>query len=192
MRLSAALASLLAVATAVSAVDIPVTVGGNGTLTFSPTNVTAAVGDVIVFTFAAKNHSATQSTFTDPCAKASASAIDSGFQFVSSTSSLPTFSVTVNDTSPLWIYCAQTNPASHCHLGMVFAANAPANKTFAQFQAAAESGASSSSNSTSNSTSSSTASSTAPTSSTKSAALGRTANVAALLSLVGLVAGLTL
>jgi hypothetical protein len=72
---------------------------------------------------------------------------------------------------------------------MVFAANAPANKTFAQFQATAESGASSS-NSTSNSTS--TASSTSPTTTTKSAALGRTANVAALLSLVGLVAGLTL
>jgi hypothetical protein len=50
MRLSAALASLLAVATAVSAAEIPVTVGGNGTLTFSPSNVTAAVGDVIVFT----------------------------------------------------------------------------------------------------------------------------------------------
>jgi len=50
MRLSAPLATLLAVATAVSAAQIPVTVGGNGTLTFNPTNVTAAAGDVIVFT----------------------------------------------------------------------------------------------------------------------------------------------
>lgn len=50
MRFSGAFATLLAAATAVSAANIPVTVGANGTLTFSPTNVTAAVGDVIVFT----------------------------------------------------------------------------------------------------------------------------------------------
>ena len=50
MRFSTAFATLLAAATAVSAANIAVTVGGNGTLTFSPSNVTAAVGDVIVFT----------------------------------------------------------------------------------------------------------------------------------------------
>jgi plastocyanin len=50
MLFSAAFATLLAAATAVSAANIPVTVGANGTLTFSPSNVTAAEGDVIVFT----------------------------------------------------------------------------------------------------------------------------------------------
>lgn len=50
MHFSTSFATLLAVATAVSAAQIPVTVGGNGTLTFNPTNVTANAGDVLVFT----------------------------------------------------------------------------------------------------------------------------------------------
>lgn len=76
---------------------------------------------------------------------------------------------------------------SHCHAGMVFAANAPASKSFATFQNTAKSSASSSSG---NSTG--TASSTSASATSSSAALGLDANVAGLLSLVGLVAGLSL
>jgi hypothetical protein len=33
----------------------------------------------------------------------------------------PTWSITINDTTPLWFYCSQTN---HCADGMVFSINA--------------------------------------------------------------------
>ena len=33
----------------------------------------------------------------------------------------PTFSITINDTTPLWFYCSQTD---HCANGMVFSVNA--------------------------------------------------------------------
>lgn len=36
------------------------------------------------------------------------------------------FTITVNDTQPIWIYCAQTN-GNHCQSGMVHAINAPAS-----------------------------------------------------------------
>ena len=44
-----------------------VTVGANGMLAFSPSSITALVGDSIEFTFYPKNHSVTQSTFSNPC-----------------------------------------------------------------------------------------------------------------------------
>jgi len=34
------------------------------------------------------------------------------------------FNITVNDTAPIWVYCKQTNPSSHCGAGMVFSVNA--------------------------------------------------------------------
>lgn len=70
---------------------------------------------------------------------------------------------------------------------MVFAANAPANKTFAEFKAAALNGSV-----TSSGNSTSTASSSSASATKSSAALGLQGNVASVLSLVGLVAGLTL
>ncbi|KAF8623521.1 hypothetical protein AX15_006298 [Amanita polypyramis BW_CC] len=185
MRFSAALTTLF-VAAAASAAEISVIVGVNSTLAFSPTNVTASAGDVLVFAFEPKNHTVTQSTFSNPCTKANSSAIDSGFQPVSSASaSSPTFRVTVNDTKPLWFYCAQTLPANHCRAGMVFAVNPPANETFVQFQGNAKNGGSSNST-TGNSTS--TSSSAAPTKSNGAVSLGN--SIAGPLALVGLVAGL--
>ncbi|KIJ25266.1 hypothetical protein M422DRAFT_273768 [Sphaerobolus stellatus SS14] len=51
----------------------------------------------------------------------------------------PTITLKITQTTPLWFYCPQTNPANHCHLGMVGSINAltTGNKTFADFQAAA-------------------------------------------------------
>ena len=46
------------------------------------------------------------------------------------------FTLTVNDTNPIWVYCATPG---HCTSGMVMAINAPSSgNTFAAFQAAAE------------------------------------------------------
>jgi len=193
----AVVVALLA-ATSVSAASIPVTVGANGLLAFSPDNITASVGDVITFSFSPKNHSVTQSSFADPCTKLNATALDSGFMAVTSGVGATTFSVTVNDTNPLWFYCAQTSPVSHCHSGMVFAVNPTASKNFTTFQNNAKSG-SSSDNSTSNSTyggssasgsASGSASSSTSTSGSSNAAVAISGNVAGLLSFVGLVAGL--
>ncbi|KAJ7069583.1 hypothetical protein C8F01DRAFT_1326616 [Mycena amicta] len=148
MRFStlATAASLVSIA---AAADILVKVGDNQTLTFNPSSVTAAVGDVISFQFLSKNHSVTQSTFANPCAiqTTPTQGIDSGFQFVAANAtSVPEWSFTVNNaTAPIWFFCAQTNPVVHCNKGMVFAVNAPATgKTFDAFQAAALGGGASS------------------------------------------------
>jgi plastocyanin len=58
------------------------------------------------------------------------------------TTTLPTFTVTVNSTDPLWFYCAQGagTPNSHCGAGMVFAINCGADgadNSFANFKKAA-------------------------------------------------------
>jgi plastocyanin len=112
-------------------------VGDNETLTFSPSSIQAVAGDTIEFTFVSKNHSATQSTFTDPCNLAPGG-VNSGFQPVPANSSTTMqWSITLDAQSasgPLWFFCAQTNPAVHCHAGMVFAINANVNKSFTQFQ----------------------------------------------------------
>jgi len=142
MRFSLAVAALAPVLSA-SAADILVLVGAAGSLTFSPSNITAQAGDTVSFQFQAKNHSVTQSTFTNPCQiqTTPAQGIDSGFQFVSNTSTtLPQWSFTVDNTSaPLWFFCAQTNPVSHCEAGMVFSINANPDsaKSFAVYQQAA-------------------------------------------------------
>jgi len=46
--------------------DHKVVVGGS-TVTYTPSNITAQVGDTVTFQFMQKNHTATQSTFADPC-----------------------------------------------------------------------------------------------------------------------------
>lgn len=47
--------------------DHRVIVGGSGGLIYNPSNITAQVGDTVTFEFHDKNHTATQSTFADPC-----------------------------------------------------------------------------------------------------------------------------
>ncbi|KAF8809073.1 Cupredoxin [Phlegmacium glaucopus] len=136
MRSSFVIATLLsAAACVVNAANTMVMVGSNGTLTFSPNSITAAVGDTVTFQFQAKNHTATQSTFAAPCSRM-ASGVNSGFNPVSATATqLPQFTIMVNATTPMWFYCAQKNPVSHCAMGMVFAINAPTSgNTFEAFQ----------------------------------------------------------
>jgi len=128
--------------TTTGATNHVVIVGGTE-LTYSPSSITAAIGDTITFEFQEKNHTATQSSFADPCRKLELTSttgqvgFDSGFMPVAAdTTQFPTFTVTVNDTTPLWVYCRQTG---HCGQGMVFAVNAPATgNTFTAFQALAK------------------------------------------------------
>lgn len=122
--------------------DHRVVVGGPGRLLFDPSTVTAQPGDTVTFEFHQKNHTATQSTFSDPC-KPSVGGFNSGFNPVGdSATSFPTFTVPVNDTKAVWVYCAQPG---HCSSGMVFAINAATNgtNTFDAFRAKAMGSASS-------------------------------------------------
>ncbi|PVF98797.1 hypothetical protein CPB86DRAFT_784438 [Serendipita vermifera] len=124
----------------VRAANIDVNVGPG--LTYTPDHVTAASGDTVTFHFLPGQHTVTQSSFENPCARLS-DGFDSGLRPGSSDGS-DTYVVNVTDTTPVWIYCA--TPA-HCTGGMVFAINAE-DAQFAEFQAAAEGGGGGGSSST--------------------------------------------
>jgi plastocyanin len=124
--------------------DHRVIVGGTGVLTYSPSNITAQAGDTVTFEFHQKNHTATQSTFADPCRALTLTStsgqvgFDSGFMAVAdNATTFPTYTIQVNNTSPIWVYCKQTG---HCGQGMVFSVNSVESgpNNFAAFQANAK------------------------------------------------------
>jgi plastocyanin len=145
---------------AVQGIEHRVKVGENGTLTYNPSRITANPRDTIVFEFVAKNHTVTQSSFGAPCRKLALTSttgqqgFDSGFMPVDASASTPlTFTITVNDTQPIWVYCRQ---AQHCGSGMVFAVNSDestnSDHTFDDFVSLAKAINGTSVNSNSNST----------------------------------------
>jgi plastocyanin len=130
--------------TSTGSVDHKVVVGGAGVLAYNPSNITAQVGDTVTFEFHQVNHTVTQSSFNTPCRALSltsttgAVGFDSGFHPVASgATTFPTYTITVNDTKPIWAYCRQGN---HCGQGMVFSINSveTGSNTFAAFQALAK------------------------------------------------------
>jgi len=116
-----------------------VQVGVAGELMYGPNQLNASLGDIVRFEFLKLNHTVTQSSFAEPCTKIGGG-FDSGFNFFNpnnvTDSGTFTTDFIVNTTSPLWFYCRQSVPKSHCHAGMVLGVN-PGNK-FAQFLANAE------------------------------------------------------
>jgi plastocyanin len=123
--------------------DHPVVVGGSA-LVYTPSNITAQPGDTVTFQFQQKNHTATQSSFAVPCRELALTStsgqvgFDSGFMPVSANeTTFPTYTIQINDTAPVWVYCRQTG---HCGEGMVFSVNAIATgpNNFAAFQASAK------------------------------------------------------
>jgi len=132
---------------AVHTVVVGGTSNGSPQLFFTPSHISAAPRDTVVFQFQQKNHSVIQSAFADPCRPLNANnasapqGFNSGFHFVAANDTeFPTWNFTVEDTAPVWAYCGQTAPASHCGAGMVFAINAADNTThdFSAFQSVAE------------------------------------------------------
>ncbi|KAH7419610.1 Cupredoxin [Cadophora sp. MPI-SDFR-AT-0126] len=124
-----AFAAAVSTAIAQEGTTIQVTVGKGG-LVYSPNNIRAEVGTNIEFSFFPKNHTVTQSSFKDPCHP-----LENGFfsSFVPTANSPSgsTFTITVKDTKPIWLYCGQGN---HCQTGMVAAINAPqTGNTFEAF-----------------------------------------------------------
>ncbi|QRV86154.1 hypothetical protein RhiJN_14172 [Ceratobasidium sp. AG-Ba] len=147
MRSSAALALFGLVASAAAQTTHTVVVGGAAGLVYTPPCLWPAVGDIVNFEFHQKNHTATQSSFDQPCAKltdatGAQTGFASGFQPVAPdmTTGFPVVSFNVTDDKPKWFYCAQ---AGHCAAGMVFAINPPREgNTFDAFLANAKNSAS--------------------------------------------------
>jgi len=118
-------------------------VGQNSSLTYTPSNITAAANDIVTFVFTSKNHTVTQSTFAAPCTQLTNTTvtpnivgISSGFVPVqANSSSLPTWSFSLTDTNPLWFFCLQAN---HCQQGMVFSINATPEKSYDMYLANAK------------------------------------------------------
>lgn len=146
MRSSATFALLGFIASAAAQTVHTVVVGGPGQLTYTPSCLWPAVGDVVNFEFHEKNHTATQSSFAEPCKKLTdaagvQNAFDSGYHPVAAgtASGFPIMSFNVTDDKPKWFYCAQGN---HCSAGMVFAINPPREgNTFDAFLANAKNSA---------------------------------------------------
>jgi hypothetical protein len=141
--------------------------------------------------------SVTQSTFKNPCTFNGT--IDSGFRPSNNVTGLipANFTVAVNNTNPVWFYCAQTNGTNHCQAGMVFAINpgngvlATGNTTLAQYQINANMSGTSNSTGT-NSTGNSTGTSSSPAPSHSSGAGSVARNTAGVLAVVGAAFGLLL
>lgn len=104
----------------VNAASHSIDVGGDG-LVFSPNSTTAAVGDTVTFHFYPRAHGVARSSYSSPCA-AMDNGFNSGFVKVASGKSNTTFTITVNNTDPIWYYCPQ---GDHCQAGMVGVINPP-------------------------------------------------------------------
>ncbi|GAA5919802.1 hypothetical protein JCM1841_005872 [Sporobolomyces salmonicolor] len=117
-------------------------VGGLPGLVYTPSNISAAMGDTVTFVFQTRNHTVTQSSFAAPCqplvnASTGARGFDSGYVPVASDMlQAPAWTIQILTNGPIWFHCSQIG---HCGQGMVGSINAPAsgNKTFADFKALA-------------------------------------------------------
>ncbi|KAL7007034.1 hypothetical protein EMMF5_003260 [Cystobasidiomycetes sp. EMM_F5] len=129
-------------ASSVRAANHTILVGGAAGLVFTPSNISAAVGDFVTFVYQSKNHSVTQSAFAKPCellANATAQTVgfDSSFVPVAANATeFPAWTIQLEVATPIWFYCRQGN---HCQSGMVGSINAAltGNKTFSDFRALA-------------------------------------------------------
>jgi plastocyanin len=98
-----------------------VAVGKNG-LSFTPDNLNASVGDEVEFHFYPATHSVVQSSFASPCSPLNDTSFFSGGFKTASGVNTETFTITINDTKPIWYYCGAP---SHCQSGMVGVINVP-------------------------------------------------------------------
>lgn len=98
----------------------------NGSKVFTPNDMQVPVGAMVQFQFYPMNHSVVSASFAKPCepisnGNASASQLFSGYMPVKAGGMMPTYTIMINDTKPIWLYCSQMK---HCQAGMVAAINA--------------------------------------------------------------------
>ncbi|KAF8539625.1 Cupredoxin [Trichophaea hybrida] len=112
----------------------------NGSLRFYPAELKGVkAGDMVQFHFWPKSHSVAQSSFDNPCQPLKGNNGVQGFwsgmmPVTPESKVMPIFSILVNDTNPIWYYCAT---GRHCQSGMTGVINPPEGKTLKQYQAAA-------------------------------------------------------
>ncbi|ATY63149.1 extracellular serine-rich protein [Cordyceps militaris CM01] len=112
--------AILAIAAGVAqAKTVHVDVGKDG-LNFTPSVMTAAKGDTLLFHFYPQRHSVVLGTKDKPCEPATTDMFYSGFVPSSNGEASETFMVTVNSTDAMYLYCSQ---AKHCQGGMVAVVN---------------------------------------------------------------------
>ncbi|KAF8437847.1 Cupredoxin [Terfezia claveryi] len=109
-------------------------------LIFTPDSLDAALGDSVQFQFYPTSHSVVRSNFENPCVPLDPSTSNGTSGFYSgimpvekSDTYMPTFTILVNETTPIWYYCGVPR---HCQLGMVGVINPPKNsdKTLAKYK----------------------------------------------------------
>ncbi|KAK1827662.1 hypothetical protein QBC39DRAFT_232050, partial [Podospora conica] len=93
---------------------------------FSVVNGAASAlpGDVLEFHFLSANHSVVQGNENQPCSPVPSGGFFSGFLPTAQGENGNVFHVAVNDTGPIFFYCAQNEPSNACATGMVGAINA--------------------------------------------------------------------
>ncbi|KAJ5151308.1 Cupredoxin [Penicillium canariense] len=89
---------------------------GENSLVFDPDTIHVAPGGKVEFHFYPGNHSVVQASFDNPCHPLSETSFFSGFFPATNGESSTTFTLTVNDTAPIWFYCGQPG---HCQGRMV-------------------------------------------------------------------------
>ncbi|KAK1758861.1 extracellular serine-rich protein [Echria macrotheca] len=151
------LLSLPIMATAAAAATVSVAVGQNG-FTFSPSSVTAAIGDIIEYSFFPPNHSVIMGDFNNACMPAATGGFFSGFMTGASSASSSSssssgggggglgyrqtsaggsvFQVKINSTDPIFFYCGVP---THCQAGMVGVINPNSSQTLSAYQSKASS-----------------------------------------------------
>lgn len=97
-------------------IDIQVSSSSNA-LTYSPNSVTANQGDMVVFSWQAADHTVVQGQGVSAPCQPQVNGFYSGFQGPATT-----FTIEVNNTEPIWFYCARP---TDCQLGMVGVINPP-------------------------------------------------------------------
>ncbi|KAK2762012.1 hypothetical protein FQN53_007595 [Emmonsiellopsis sp. PD_33] len=119
---------------AASAAKIDVKVGDGG-LKIEPNNIPAKVGDDIVFHFFEGNHDVASGPFNQPCSP-SPNGFYSGLINTDGQQPDATFTVRINNTDPIWLYCTTSG---HCQGGMTAVINPPASgNSLDDYQDAAE------------------------------------------------------
>ncbi|KAK4446999.1 hypothetical protein QBC34DRAFT_440500 [Podospora aff. communis PSN243] len=127
------LISFAAITALATAAKIEIAVGKDG-LVFSPSSVTAAMGDVIEYQFFPPTHSVIMGDFNNPCMPAATGGFFSGGFTTSNGQNSNVFQVTVNTTDPIFFYCGFP---THCESGMSGVINANSSQTLAAYQSKA-------------------------------------------------------
>ncbi|GJN66542.1 hypothetical protein PLIIFM63780_004011 [Purpureocillium lilacinum] len=133
MYCSSTKVTALALLAASAAAKVIVVNVGQGGFTYSPNNIKAVAGDHVEFHFFGE-HTAVSGDFSKPCSPAT-----TGF-YSGEMQSKGIFSVPINNTDPIFFYCAIDG---HCQGGMVGVINEGSDKLSAYKSAAANTDSSS-------------------------------------------------